>query len=349
MPFGASPVDGSPQQRVSVVGAGRVGSVVGAALRAAGHPVVAVTARSFTSRLRARSLLRGVPIVGLAEAAAAGDLLLLAVGDDALPGLVDELARDHLVPAGTVVVHPSGRHGITVLAPLTAGGAQPLALHPAMIFTGTSEDLPRLTGTGWGVTGDEVTEALAQRLVGDLGGASVLVPEQARAAYHAALAHAANHLTTLVADAASMLADHGVHDPAALLGPLTRAALGAALSQGDGALTGPVVRGDAGTLREHLVTLAGQPVHDSYRAMSRRTTERALAAGRIDARVAERLLQTLAVDHPPSEPVGEPVDETDSRTEQADGSPADVAGVTRLFPVRPEPGTEPGAEPEQTP
>ncbi|GAB3951323.1 hypothetical protein GCM10027614_53130 [Micromonospora vulcania] len=138
---------------VGVVGAGRVGAVLGAAFAAAGHRVVAVAGGSGASRARLALLLPEVPRRPVAAVArAATDLLLLAVPDDALAGVVADLADSGALRPGQVVAHTSGAHGLAVLAPAAAVGARPLALHPAMTFTGTPDDLARLAGISYGVT-----------------------------------------------------------------------------------------------------------------------------------------------------------------------------------------------------
>ncbi|UQU65267.1 DUF2520 domain-containing protein [Couchioplanes caeruleus] len=272
---------------VGVVGAGRVGAVLGAALDAAGHHVVAAAAVSAASRERARRLLPRAEILPADEVArAATDLLLLAVPDDALGGVVSGLAATGALSAGTVVAHTSGAHGLAVL-----GEVDGLALHPAMTFTGADADLDRLPGIAWGVTARD--RAFAARLVADLGGIPEWVAEEARPLYHAALAHGANHLVTLVNEAADLLRAAGVRDPAAVLSPLLHAALSNALSLGDAALTGPVSRGDAGTVRKHLDRLTPESA-PAYLALARRTADRAIAAGRLRPQDAALLLDVLA-------------------------------------------------------
>src|SRR5664279_2382805 len=146
---------------VGVVGVGRVGAVLGAALRRAGHTIVAASAVSTASRTRATTLLPGAPLLPVDEVVARSELVLLAVPDDALPDLVDGLAATGAVRRGTLLVHVSGRYGLGVLAPAVRCGALPLALHPIMTFTGSTPDLDRLSGASFGVT--LVAEAVALR------------------------------------------------------------------------------------------------------------------------------------------------------------------------------------------
>ncbi|GAB3796693.1 Rossmann-like and DUF2520 domain-containing protein [Micromonospora zhanjiangensis] len=285
---------------VGVIGAGRVGAVLGAALARAGHRVVAASGVSAVARGRIGRLLPGVANLPADEVAgAADDLLIIAVPDDSLPGVVAGLAATGALRPGQVVAHTSGAHGLDVLAAAAAAGCHPLALHPAMTFTGTAADLANLPGISYGVTAPAELRAFAARLVTDLGGVPEWVAEPDRPLYHAALAHGANHLVTLVNEAADRLREAGVAEPEKVLGPLLQAALDNALRLGDAALTGPVSRGDAGTVARHLDRLAATAPQavPAYRALARRTADRAIAAGRLRPVDAESLLGVLADAH----------------------------------------------------
>ena len=279
-----------------VVSAGRVGSVLGAALARAGHPVVAVAAVSDASRARAARLLPDAAVLPPDEVATRAALLVLAVPDDALPGLVEGLAATGAVRPGQLVAHTSGARGLDVLAPAAAAGALPLALHPAMAFTGGDSDLARLAGACFGVTAPEALLPAAEALVLEMGGEPVRVEDALRPLYHAALVAGANHLVTLVAEAADLLRTAGVTEPARMLGPLLGAALDNALRHGDAGQTGPVVRGDAGTVAGHLAALeeAAPESVPAYLALARLTADRALASRRLRPADARPLLAVLA-------------------------------------------------------
>jgi len=281
--------------RVGVIGAGRVGAVLAAALRAAGHEVVAAAGESDASRERAAELLPGVPLDKPTAVARAADVLLLTVPDDMLDNVATTLSAAGAIRRGQVVVHTSGRHGLAVLTPAIAVGARAIAMHPAMTFTGTEVDLPRLQGCVFGVTAGAGERELAERLVHDLGGLPMFVPEDKRTLYHAGLAHGANHLVTLVTQAMELLGAAGADDPAATLRPLLNAALDNALAQGDAALTGPIVRGDVGTIRGHLAEIASTAPHTlpSYVAMARATLDRVVTDGRVLPIRANRIRQVL--------------------------------------------------------
>lgn len=281
---------------VGVVGAGRVGAVLGAALARAGHRVVAAYAVSLTSRTRAGAMLPDVPLVEVAEVFENADLVLLTVPDDTLPQLVEGLAATGVVRPGQFLVHTSGRHGVGVLDPATRVGALPLALHPAMTFTGTAVDLQRLSGATFGITAPEPLWPVAEALVVEMGAEPVRVDEDRRGLYHAALAHGANHLATLINDAMDLLRAAGIAEPDKSLAPLLFAAMDNTLRQGDDALTGPVARGDADTVARHVqeINAALPEARAAYVALARRTAARALAAGHLKATDAEPLLDVLS-------------------------------------------------------
>lgn len=283
---------------VGVISAGRVGSVLGAALRNAGHQVVGVHAVSADSQDRAENLLPGVPVLDIPEIVRRAELVLLAVPDDVLGDLVAGAAEAGHFQPGQLVIHTSGRYGTDVLGAAAQAGAIALAIHPAMTFSGMSMDLQRLNACAFAVTADPEILPVAQALAVEMGGEPVVVQEQHRGAYHAALAHASNHLNILTAQSAEVLERIGVEDPCRMLGPLMQASLDNALASGTGALTGPVARGDTGTVRQHLRVLAdsGLPadVRSAYIAMAQSAAQRALGLGTISEAQAAELLDALA-------------------------------------------------------
>ena len=284
--------------RVGVIGPGRTGIALGRALARAGHVITGASAVSEASKQRARDNFPLALLTEPAQVLADADLVLMTVPDDVLPGLVEGLAATGAPYAGRMVAHASGAHGVRILDPATRAGALPLALHPVMTFTGREDDVDRIKGVCFGVTAPDPLRAAAEALVIEMGGEPVFIAEQDRPLYHAALAFAANHLVTLVAEAASLLGQAGADNPERMLGPLLGAALDNALRFGDAGLTGPVARGDSSTVASHLAAIeaADRGALPAYLALARLTADRALAAGRLSAGDAERLLDVLG-DH----------------------------------------------------
>ncbi|OBH42984.1 Rossmann-like and DUF2520 domain-containing protein [Mycobacterium mantenii] len=281
--------------KVGIISAGRVGAALGVALERADHVVVACSAISHASRQRAQRRLPDTPVATPPDVAAGAELLLLAVPDSELAGLVSGLAATSAVRPGTIVVHTSGANGIGILEPLARDGCIPLAIHPAMTFTGADEDISRLSDACFGVTAaDEVGYAIGQSLVLEMGGEPFCVAEDARVLYHAALAHAGNHIVTVLADAldalraalrgSELLGQQSVDDQPGgiaerIIGPLARAALENTLQRGQAALTGPVARGDAAAVAGHLAALGqvSPELAQAYRVNALRTAQRAHA------------------------------------------------------------------------
>lgn len=215
---------------VGIVGAGRVGPVLGAALGGAGHAVIGISTVSAEGRERADVLLPGVPVLPVPEVVERAELVLLAVPATELAGLVAGLAATGAWQAGQLVAHTAAEFGVGVLAPATAAGAIPLAIHPAMAFTGTSLDLARLRESWCAVTAPTPVLPIAQALVVEMGAEPVVIDEGDRAAYAAAISAVSELGSGVVARAVSGLAALGVENPEGVLGPVLRSAVESALA-----------------------------------------------------------------------------------------------------------------------
>lgn len=214
---------------VGVVGAGRVGPVLGSALAGAGHAITGVSAVSAASIDRAGALLPGAPVLSVPELVERSELVLLAVPDDELPGLVRGLAEARVWVGGQLVVHTAPGLGTAVLEPARRAGAIPVALAPAMAFTGTSIDLVRLRESRCAVTAPAPVLPIGQALAVEMGCEPVVIAEEDRAAWAAALQEVAAPLDAAVRSAAARLIALGVDEPDHVLGPVARSALERAL------------------------------------------------------------------------------------------------------------------------
>lgn len=285
--------------RVGVIGAGRVGAVLGAALDAVGHQVVAVSGLSDESRRRALDLLPGVPITPVEDTVEAADLVLLAVPSRELPGLVSGLSKRGIWRAGQIVAHTGARYGIEVFEPALASHVLPIAWHPAMRFTGTLVDLERLPESSIVVTTSDVLRPIGEALVIEMGAEPVWVHERDRATYAAAVAHAASLLPVLVEQAAEVMEAAHVPGGRRVLGPLMLTALEESLRR-----SGPGAHLDAlddeDGLRADLRELDDLAPESSavHLAMTRAAASRAFSDGRIDEAQANRLLGLLGSGRP---------------------------------------------------
>lgn len=275
---------------MAIIGAGSVGLSLGLLLKRAGHRIVGCTARSPGSLERAASILDCPSATRLSEATGKAEVVVVAVPDDAVPGVAQELASE--VKPSAFVFHTAGALGVEALREVSEGGAHALAIHPLQSIPDHETGLRRLPGSFFGITCAAELEDWARALVEQIGGKALFISESDRPAYHAAAAIASNFLVTL----ASLVEETGMPlEPYLPLMSGTLAnleALGAAK-----ALTGPVVRGDASTVRRHLRVLSERSPDgvEAYRALARATLRAAAVSKRIsapDAAVIEELLGT---------------------------------------------------------
>ncbi|PPF53322.1 DUF2520 domain-containing protein [Rathayibacter sp. AY1C2] len=219
---------------VGVIGAGRVGPVLGAALAGAGHAVIGIATTSESGRERADALLPGVPVLAIPELVERSELVIVAVPGSEIAALVAGLAATGAWQPGQLVLHTAPEHGYGVLAPALASGVIPLAVHPAMAFSGTSLDLARLSETYFAVSAPGPVLPIAQALVVEMGGEPVSVAESDRAAYAEAVSTATTFSTAIVDQAAGLLAGIGVEKPGFFLSSLVRSSVDDALRRAAG-------------------------------------------------------------------------------------------------------------------
>jgi len=268
---------------ISIVGAGRAGTAVAVLWHRAGHRIVAVSGGAATAE-RAERHLPGVPVLGAADAARDAQLVVIGVPDDLIAATVQELADEDAVVSGWVA-HLSGATPLSALDAARNAGARRLGIHPLQTFPDVDAAVERIPGclVALGADDDEGS-ALAERLARDLGGRPFRLPEERRAAYHAAAVFASNYLVAATGVAEVLLEVAGVPDPIGALTPLQHATLANIARSGPAeALTGPAVRGDAGTIERNLQALAASSpwALDAYVEMARVALDLAARGGRL--------------------------------------------------------------------
>ena len=269
--------------RVAVIGAGTVGTAVAVFLERAGHRIVGVSGRART-RDRVATHLPGVAVREPADAASAAELVVIGTPDDAIELTVTQLATAGALATGAWVLHLSGSLGLGALRAAVAVGARRLALHPLQTFPDVGAALEGLPGCWIAVTADDAEGAgVGARLVEDLQGVPFALADELRPLYHAAAVFASNSLVTVSAIAESLFTATGVPDPRAAMAPLQRSTLDHVDQLGPaGALTGPAIRGDAGTVRRNLEALErhAPELVQVYVALARSTLQLAERSGR---------------------------------------------------------------------
>ena len=285
-------------KRFVIIGAGAVGCSLAAALRARGLTVAAVASRSDVSARRGAELA-GTPLATTdpAEAARAGDVVVLSVPDDAIAQVCQAVAAGGGFGDEDVSVHLSGALGSDVLAPARRHGAAVLSFHPAQTFARADPGL--FEGIVVALEGDGPALAVGQALARRLGATPVVLRADQKVLYHAALCVGCNYVVALADVAHRLLLEAGLgdHAPDAYL-PLLRASVRNIEAVGPAkALTGPVSRGDVATVERHLQALEDQAPElvALYRVVGLRTIETALAKGSISREQADALRRVLRV------------------------------------------------------
>ena len=217
---------------VGIIGAGPVGTVLGQALAAAGHFIVGIATTDEKNIERAETLLPDVPIKSLPSILEEADLVLLAIPGDQLAPTVNGIAQNSMWRSGQLVAHTSGEHGYNILGPATAQGVIPLAIHPAMTFTGTSIDLVRIRESYFAVAAPVVALPIAQALVIEMGAEPIVISEDNRAKYFEAVSVANQFSAMIVNQAIGLLEEIGVDDARGVIAPTIRSAVEQALAKG---------------------------------------------------------------------------------------------------------------------
>jgi predicted short-subunit dehydrogenase-like oxidoreductase (DUF2520 family) len=269
---------------VAVVGAGRVGIAFALRLRSAGHRIVAASGRERTSA-RVREHLGDVPVVAPAEAARRAEVTLVATPDDAIAPTCASIVDEGGITTGGVLAHLSGGTSLDALAAAEAVGATVLSVHPLQTFPDVASAVERLAGCPIAVTARTLTgEAIGNRMAADVGGRPFALADEAKPLYHAAAVFASNYLVVVTALARDLGVSAGLEDAVALLAPLQTTTLRNVESMGpERALTGPAVRGDAGTIERHLraVSEAVPDAVGAYVALARTAVDLGERAGRL--------------------------------------------------------------------
>jgi predicted short-subunit dehydrogenase-like oxidoreductase (DUF2520 family) len=275
--------------RIAIVGTGVLARALGRSLCALGEPVVAIGSQTPSrAEQAARFLGPGVHAATWEGLAQGTTHVLIATSDDRIGRAACALAAAGMRDA--TALHTAGARGADALAPLRGAGVACGVLHPLHTIVDPAA-AAQFSGVTFGVAGDPSAVEWASRIAGRLGGRVLLVREDRMAAYHAAAVLAGNALPALLDSAARLMEDAGISYDAALqaLGPLAGASAVNTIKMGPAtALTGPVVRGDVGTIEAHVAAMACAPadVAGLYLAVSRRLIDLARRRGLPEATLA---------------------------------------------------------------
>ena len=286
-------------KEIAIIGAGRVGTSIGYALKRKGYTITSISCSSLASAKESTRIIgQGQPSVNITETARSGEVVFITVPDDRIAGVVSELNASNIYWTGKTVFHCSGLHPAGILKPLKERGASIASFHPIQSFSGKTPHIKTFRGISFGLEGEKKALLLARNLVLDLGGRPLTIQSQQKPLYHAACSISSNFLVVLLDTAVALFKAAGLDEnqAAAALLPLVEGTLENLKNQGIGpALTGPVMRGDEETLRSHLEALKAYPeIKELYEKMAGRALsiaqKRATLAGE-EIKAVSRILE----------------------------------------------------------
>ena len=240
---------------IAILGTGKVGTAVGFLLLSSGYQIVAIASRSDESIKRGVEYTRGKPFRNLSQAAAMAECIIISTSDDAIASVCEKITKDGAVSPGKKVIHMSGAGGLDLLESARKSGAHVASIHPIQSFADVTGAIENIPGTTFGITAQEEIKNWSVQIVKDLGGVPFFVSEKDKPLYHAAACMASNYLVTLMNMVVEVYKSLGLkHDEAIkAFWPLVRGTIKNIENQGTvQSLTGPISRGDIGTVEKHL-------------------------------------------------------------------------------------------------
>jgi predicted short-subunit dehydrogenase-like oxidoreductase (DUF2520 family) len=243
---------------IAIIGLGKVGTAVGFLLRSVGYRITAIADISSAALLKAATYTGGDLCTNVAEAASQAECTIITTGDDGIARVCEQIAQEGGFRQHGKVIHMSGACGLDVLVSARRAGACTASIHPIQAFADVSGAIKNIPGSTFGITADEAVREWAVQLVRDLGGTPFFVPENDKPLYHAAACIASNYLVALIHCVEEIYLSLGLDREEAIrsIWPLVKGTLSNIEAKGTvPSLTGPIARGDAGTIRKHVAVL----------------------------------------------------------------------------------------------
>lgn len=296
--MGKQPTGSLPLPRIGFIGAGVVGRSLAVLLHSNGYPVLTVSSRSRASAEALSRSVGGCKVVSVSDVRESADLIFLTVPDDQVEPVASLLADRTEWRTGQAVVHCSGALSLEPLKQLREQGVSVGSIHPLQSLASFDEAVRRIPGSYFGVEADEPLRRILAHVVSALGGHLLVIPGGAKARYHLAATVASNYMVTLFSMAVDLLSRDGISrsESASALLPLLRGTVENLDRLGlPRALTGPIARGDVGTVNRHLHILRAEApgFEAAYRQLGVLTLPVAVEKGTLTRDLAGALLLSL--------------------------------------------------------
>ncbi len=280
---------------IGFIGAGTTGTALAVRLAQHGYRVIAVSSRSLTSAEKLAGRISGCKVYnGAQKIADIAQLVFITTPDDTISKVAAEVQWHN----GQSVVHCSGAHSIDILEPVKQRGANTGCFHPLQTFASVDQAIENIPGSTFAIEAEDPLLGVLKEMAAALEVDWITLKAGDKVLYHAAAVFACNYLVTLVKLATDLWQTFGVSPAQATkaLMPLLRGTLSNIENVGlPNCLTGPIARGDLGTISRHLKSLEGQapPLLNIYKELGRQTIPISLAKGKIDLQRAEELQALL--------------------------------------------------------
>lgn len=254
----AMKIEKTRKDSIAILGMGKVGTAVGYLLKSAGYHIVAVASRSVSSLNHGVAYTGGDICATFSDAAAQAESIFITTADDAILSTCEKISQNGVIGPGKKVIHMSGAGGLDLLYAAKNLGACVACIHPLQSFADVEGAIKNIPGSAFGITAQDEIKNWSVQIVMDIGGIAFFIPEADKPLYHAAACMASNYLTTLIHTVENIYISLGMtqHDAVRAFWPLVMGTLkNIEISGTVSALTGPVARGDIGTIRKHLQSL----------------------------------------------------------------------------------------------
>lgn len=286
------------EDSIAIIGLGKVGTAVGHLLRNAGHEIAAVADPSAAALEKGAEYTGGFVSNDPLQAAMRAQVIFITTPDDSIKIVCGEIARGGGFGPGKRAVHMSGAGGLGLLEEARASGAQVATIHPLQSFVDIEGVIRNIPGSTFSITAEGEVKEWAVSIVRDLGGVPFFVADEDKPLYHAAACMASNYLVTLMNMVEEIYRNLGMEGDEAIRSfwPLVRGTIGNIEARGTiKSLTGPIARGDIGTIRGHLAVLGEKMPHilGLYREMGLFTVDIALSNNTLSEDRAEEIRSLL--------------------------------------------------------
>jgi predicted short-subunit dehydrogenase-like oxidoreductase (DUF2520 family) len=283
---------------VSIIGAGRLGTSLGHALRKKGYKIKALSCRTVSSAQKSRKIIgEGIASIDNIQTAKMGQIVFLCLPDEEISKVAKVLAGSNINWSKKFVFHCSGLIPSKVLKPLGDKGAFTASLHPIQSFAQKKTPSAQFENIYFGLEGSTEALALSSKIVRQLGGHPLFIQPEDKALYHAACSTASNFFVVLLEMAVSLLKKVDLQEEKALqiLLPLVKGTLHNVKKLNiRTSLTGPVIRGDEESLQEHLNALRNFPFYyETYKRLAAQAMEIAKKEGKISPQKIKALKKLM--------------------------------------------------------